>query len=97
MAKANAYGKWLKAHLKGDQWPKRAAIVSVIWDDATYCEDMERSGLSRAATFGVVVEATKDHIKTAAEVFEDKTVRDITTIPAGMVQRVVELGEAPVP
>jgi len=58
---------------------------------------MSNSGTIVAMTVGVVVEATTDHVKLAAEVFEDKSVRDVTTIPAGMVERVGTLAALETP
>lgn len=82
------YARWLKSYLRGPQWPEEGTLIGVLWCDATYAEDIENSGTAMALTFGIVVEATTDHIKIAAEIFEDKTVRDVSTIPAGMVRSV---------
>lgn len=91
------YKTWLKRYEKGPKWPERGAIVSVVWDDATYAQEIGDSGLARAATLGIVVEATSEYVKTAAEFFEDHSVRDVSTIPTGMIVSIHPLGEADVP
>lgn len=89
--KPKPYKVWIKSYLKGPSWPEYANVVAIVWDDATYAAEVEQSGLARATTFGVVVEATVEYIKVAAEVFSDKTVRDVSTIPAGMVRGIYKL------
>ena len=91
------YKTWLKRYLKGPGWPTRGTIVTVVWDDATYAQDVENSGLARATSLGIVVEATADYIKVAAEFFADKSVRDVSTIPSGMIVGVYALGGATIP
>ena len=88
------YKAWLRRHLRGSRWPDRASIISVVWDDATYAQEVEDSGLARATTVGIVVEATPEYVKTASEFFADKSVRDVTTIPSGMIVGVHSLGES---
>ena len=91
------YKAWLKRYQKGPEWPEKVSIVSVVWDDASYAQDVEDSGLARAVTLGIVVEATPSYVKTASEFFVDKEVRDVTTIPAGMIIQVYSLGSCPIP
>ena len=86
------YTRWLKKYLRGPQWPQQGTLVAIGWQDATMAEDIEQSGTIRAVTVGIVVEATPDHIKTASEFFEDLSVRDVTTIPAGMVHDIHPYG-----
>jgi len=95
--KAKTYPLWLKWYRQGENWPKRLIVAAIRWRDATYSEEMSNSGTIVAMTVGVVVEATTDHVKLAAEVFEDKSVRDVTTIPAGMVERVGTLAALETP
>ena len=91
------YKTWLKRYLKGPSWPERAHVVSIVWDDATYAEEIATSGLARACTIGIVVEATPEYLKTAAEFFADKSVRDVTTVPAGMIVGIYTLGFGDLP
>ena len=95
--KWRTYKRWLKGYAAGPKWPQRAQIVAVQWQDATYTTDVEDSGLAGAITVGIVVDATDQYIKTAAEFFHDRTVRDVTTIPAGMVQNIHPLGHTDLP
>ena len=86
--KAVTYQKWLRVYSKGPVWPERMIVLAVRWRDASFAEEIQNSGTIIAMSLGVVVEATADHVKLASEVFEDKSVRDVTTIPSGMVERV---------
>lgn len=92
MTKASPYKRWLTRYLKTNGWPESVHIVGVVWDDATYAQDVENSGLARACTFGVVVEATSEFLKVASEVFADRSVRDVSTIPSGMIVEVHPIG-----
>ena len=96
-APARKYPTWLKWYRQGHEWPEQMTIVAVRWRDATYAEEISNSGTILAMTVGIVVEATGDHLKIAAEVFEDKSVRDVTTIPAGMIERVGSLATLETP
>ena len=87
------YKQWLARYTKAGSWPEVVDIVGVVWDDATYAQDVENSGLARACTFGVVVEATAEYLKIASEVFADRSVRDVSTIPAGMVVGIHPIGD----
>ena len=88
---ARKYQTWLKWFQRGKPWPHRLIVVAVRWRDATRAEDLSDAATILAMTVGIVMEATPDHIKIAAEVFEDRSSRDITTIPAGMIERVGSL------
>ena len=90
------YGTWRKRMEGKPLWPEYCHIVAITWDDATYSEDVENSGLARATTFGVVVEITSEYVKIAAETFCDGSVRDVNTIPVGMIAVIHNLGGGPV-
>lgn len=97
MTRWKPYKKWLKLYNAGPQWPTRATLVAVQWQDATFHTELEGAELAQAVTVGIVVEATAVHLKTAAEFFHDGDVRDVTTIPAGMVQNIHPLGHMETP
>ena len=90
------YRTWLKRYEKLSHWPEHAHIVSVAWDDATYAQEIEDSGLARAVTLGIVVEATPDYVKLASEFFTDASVRDVSTIPSGMIVEIRPIGDTEV-
>lgn len=73
-------------------------ISAVYWKDATGHDEMPEGGLKpiRVVTLGVVLEVTKEHVLMVSECFEDESSRQITSIPRGMVKKIVTLkGVAP--
>jgi hypothetical protein len=67
--------------------------VAVIWTDAVG-HDTQPVPLAPACTFGVLVSEDKTCVRIATEEFYDGDQRGHTTIPRGMVQRIIRLTEA---
>ena len=86
------YGGWLKRYETGPQWPERLTLVGCLWEDAAHSEDSEESGTILSFISGVVVGADSKALKVAFEVFEDRSTRDVTTVPASLVRKVFRLG-----
>lgn len=97
MPKPTPYKAWLRKFRGSPVWPQAAVVVSITWDDATQAHDVEDSGLARAVTLGIILEATSEYVKTASEFFHDKTVRDVSTIPAGMVVEIQTIARSDLP
>ena len=87
-----SYGKWLKEYELGAKWPDRLTVVAILWTDATKGEDLESSGTLTALTPGVLMRADRHEIVVAHEVFNDKGVRDVTTVPRKMVKDILLFG-----
>ena len=86
------FATWLKRYSKSEGWPDQAAIVAVLWTDATWVEgSKEDAGTCLILTVGVVVEAAEDAIKVAHEVHDDKDERGVTTIPSAIIQSIIPL------
>jgi hypothetical protein len=86
-----AYGAWLKKWRKAGKqaWPEVIKIVVVHWTDAAYSE--EDTGTIEAIKIGLLLEANEKEIALAMEGFEDRTSRTKITVPAGMVNRVIDI------
>lgn len=87
------YSKWLADYEAGPKWPERMAVVGVLWEDATKCEEVADSGTLNAFTPGVLMRASKKEVVVAHEVFDDKSERDCTTIPRKMIKNITTLGQ----
>ena len=87
------YSVWLRAWRKAGspKWPEVIKVVVVHWTDASYSE--EGVGTIEAIKVGFLKEAHKNHITLAMEGFEDKETRTHITVPAGMVNRVIEVAD----
>jgi len=86
-----AYPAWLKKWRKdgSPRWPEVIKVVCVHWTDAAYCE--EETGTIEAIKVGFLKSADADSIALAMEGFEDKDTRTHLTVPAGMVNRVIDV------
>ena len=86
-----SYSAWLKKWRKAGSpcWPKVIKIVVVHWTDAAYCE--EETGTIEAIKVGFLKSADADSIALAMEGFEDRDTRTHLTVPAGMVNRVIDV------
>lgn len=84
------YPTWLKRYEHSSKhWPKYINFVGVLWKDAAHSEESANAGTIQSLIGGTVVEATKDHLKIAMEVFEDESDRDVTTVPASLILKVI--------
>jgi hypothetical protein len=64
--------------------------VAVYWRDATFSMDKTTCPLV-ACTMGFLLEETDAHVLVASEQFEDGTFRQHTSVPKGMLLRMVRL------
>lgn len=85
------YPAWLKTWRKaGSQaWPKFAQVVAVHWTDAAYSETGH--GTLDALLIGFLVKADESSIAIAMEGFEDQETRTHITVPANMVNLVIDV------
>lgn len=76
---------------------KEFGVYAVYWTDATKEDDEPNGGLrpEPGVTVMIAVEIGDDYITGAGEVFLDGTKRNLTSIPAGMVEKIVRIGSAP--
>jgi len=84
------------SYLKSAEETLFLTVVSVSWIDATSAPDQEDAHLMEVVTFGSLVDITKEHIKTANEVFENGEMREVSTIPIGMVSSIELISLLPV-
>lgn len=78
--------------------PERIEVYAILWTDAILNNDGEEPQEPiPALTFGVIREATENHVKVAGELFADEDTRLVTSIGAGMGVRVIRLGSLPLP
>ena len=92
------YKTWLRRYERGAKWPKRITIIGALWTDACHSSDGDTTaGTIKSFVTGAVIEDTKEHLKVAFELFDDQTVRDVTTIPSVLVKRVYPLGSTEFP
>lgn len=85
------YKTWLRKWRKAGspKWPTLLKIMMVHWTDAAYSE--EDTGTIDAIKVGILIDADDDMIALAMEGFEDRETRTKITVPAGMVNRVVDV------
>lgn len=86
------YKAWAKKASGNPMWPEAVVVVGVTWVDATKGEDMRQAGSILAFTPGVLMRVDENEVVVGHEVFEDRSERDVTTIPAGMVKSIVTFG-----
>lgn len=84
------YTTWLKKYEIAEKvWPEYVNFVAVLWVDASHAADSTDSGTIKSFTGGTVVGATKEYLKIAMEIFEDRSDRDVTTIPTTLILKVI--------
>lgn len=68
----------------------RNPFVLVHWRDAIGDRHEERDP-PHCCSAGWLIEANESHVRIASEIIQDGSYCEITTIPAGMVQKVIRL------
>lgn len=86
------YSVWLKAWQKAGspKWPEHVKFVAIHWTDAALTDD-EAHGSVDALASGHLVDANEKEITVSLEVFADRDARTKLSIPAGMVNRVMDI------
>jgi hypothetical protein len=74
-------------------------IYAAIWTDAIATPDEAKRPLSPipAMTFGVVEKADDDQVQIAGEFFANQDTRLRSSLPSGMVSKLVKIGRVEVP
>ena len=75
---------------------KKLQIVGLLWTDAVFSDKEEAPKPMAMFTVGFMVEETSEHVAVAHEVDEEGGFRGTTTVPRGMVKRIVKFGK-PIP
>ena len=72
---------------------KSFKVSAVYWEDAVGHDSLPEGGLKpvKTVTVGMIEDHNDKYITVVSEVFEDGSVRQVTSIPNGMIRKIVTL------
>ena len=71
-------------------------VSAVLWKDAAFKHD-GHPGTHLVLTVGVIVDMDDESVTIASEQFKDDSPGDLTTIPRGVVCRIIRVGTVRLP